>query len=223
MEKIDYRNTKVNKPWGSEYLIYQNNIVAIWLLKIINGQNTSLHCHPSKKTGLILLTGEATVELGFYETKKLKAPAKVMIRPGLFHSTKALSENGITILELETPVDKKDLVRYKDEYGREEKPYEGKESMVDLSKDDILFGEPQNGKIFEYNFESTTVTVEKHVTTETIINKPKDTIIAVVDGEMVSKNGSNILSPGDIVFPETIDKLSEVFSIKSHLSILSIK
>ena len=69
MENIDYRNTKVKKPWGSEYLIYQNNDVAIWLLHIIKERHTSLHCHPKKKTGLILLTGKASVELGFYEQK----------------------------------------------------------------------------------------------------------------------------------------------------------
>ena len=51
MEKVDYSNIKVKKPWGSEYLIYQNNDIAVWLLKIIKGQNTSLHCHPIKKTG----------------------------------------------------------------------------------------------------------------------------------------------------------------------------
>ena len=223
MVKVDYRNTKVKKPWGSEYLIYQNDIIAIWLLKIIKGQNTSLHCHPVKKTGLILLTGEASVELGFYETNKLKAPAKVMIRSGLFHSTKALSEDGITVLELETPVDKEDLVRYKDEYGREEKPYEGKESMVDLSKDDIIFGEPEDGKPLVYNFNSTEVTLEKHINIEDIINRSKDTIIAVIDGGMISKNGSFVLCLGDIVYPETINKLAEVFSIKSHLSILTVK
>ena len=54
----------------------------------------------------------------------LKSLDKVMIRRGLFHSTKALSENGAFIFEIETPVDKQDLVRLNDLYGRESKPYE---------------------------------------------------------------------------------------------------
>ena len=170
-----------------------------------------------------MLTGEASVELGFYETKKLKSPAKVMIRPGLFHSTKALSKDGITVLELETPVNKEDLVRYKDEYGREEKPYEGKESMVKLNEDDIIFGEPQYNNPLMYNFKSTIVTLEKHKNTSSIINRAKDTIIAVIDSGMISKNGAFVLSPGDIIYPETIDRLSEVFSIRSHLTILTVK
>ena len=37
-----------------------------------------------------------------------------------------LFKNGLTALEFETPVDKNDLVRFKDKYGRQEKSYEGK-------------------------------------------------------------------------------------------------
>ena len=47
-----------------------------------------------------------------------------MIRTGLFHSTKAISKKGVFALEFETPVNKNDLVRYKDDYGRQSKPYE---------------------------------------------------------------------------------------------------
>ena len=57
-----------------------------------------------------------------------------MIRPGLFHSTKSLAQKKIVmVLEIETPINKKDLVRYKDNYGRENKPYEGKKKMEKLS------------------------------------------------------------------------------------------
>ena len=31
---FDYRNVVVNKPWGYEYLWYQNETVAIWFLFI---------------------------------------------------------------------------------------------------------------------------------------------------------------------------------------------
>ena len=88
------------------------------MLKIKKNHKTSLHCHPKKKTGFIVLDGKVEVELGFYEKVKLKAPSKLMIRPGLFHSTKALSKNNATILEVETPINKNDLVRFKDNYGR---------------------------------------------------------------------------------------------------------
>ena len=44
-----FYNKIVKKPWGKEYLIFQNNVVDIWLLSIEPGKNTSLHCHPTKK------------------------------------------------------------------------------------------------------------------------------------------------------------------------------
>ena len=37
-----YINKIVKKPWGEEYLIFQNDLVAIWLLNILSEKNTSL-------------------------------------------------------------------------------------------------------------------------------------------------------------------------------------
>ncbi|HRH10614.1 MAG TPA: hypothetical protein PLU73_03830, partial [Bacteroidia bacterium] len=55
---FDYRNIVVNKPWGYEYLWFQNEKVAIWFLRVTKGQATSLHCHAKKRTSLIVLDGE---------------------------------------------------------------------------------------------------------------------------------------------------------------------
>ena len=49
-----------------------------------------------------------------------------MIRPGLFHCTENPFKDTAVILEIETPIDIDDLVRFKDNYGRENKPYEKK-------------------------------------------------------------------------------------------------
>ena len=91
-----------------------------------------------KKTGLILIKGSAEIDIGFYEKIKIKAPAKIMIRPGLFHATKSTSKKGSILIELETPVDKNDLVRFQDQYGRSHKPYESKKQMIKLPKEKIL-------------------------------------------------------------------------------------
>ena len=82
------RNFLVKKPWGEEYIICKTKKAATWHLKINSRKKTSLHCHPNKKTGFILLDGKVEVMIGFYEKRILKAPDKLMIRPGLFHSTK---------------------------------------------------------------------------------------------------------------------------------------
>ena len=134
------------KPWGYEYTIYRNlNHLSVTLLKINHNKSTSLHCHPNKKTGFILISGRALIQLGLWKTtaEYYSAPSKLMIRTGLFHSTKAVSKNGVFALEFESPVDKNDLVRFMDHYGRETKPYEGilKSFIEDETKG---FAKPKN-------------------------------------------------------------------------------
>ncbi len=217
---IDYSNKLVKKPWGYEYLIYENGKVAVWMLNIEPGKNTSLHCHTKKKTGLILLEGEISVELGFYETKNLSAPDKVMLRPGLFHSSKSLNATS-KLLEIETPIDKEDLVRFEDNYGRQEKPYEDNKFFSDLGTKEILFKDPGKFKQ-EYNYKESIVKFERHYDCANLINKSDDTIFAVLNGGLFSGDSQIVLSPGEVVRTETIKKLSEVFKIKDYIDVLVI-
>ena len=84
MKKDNYDINVVKKPWGYEYLAYENEHVAIWFLHIKHTHSTSLHCHPKKTTGLVLLDGKAEVSF-FNHTNVLSPGDKVMIRKGLFH------------------------------------------------------------------------------------------------------------------------------------------
>ena len=60
-----YDNKIVLKPWGYEYVVYRNlNNLSVTLLSINYGKKTSLHCHPLKKSGFILLGGKAAFQLG---------------------------------------------------------------------------------------------------------------------------------------------------------------
>ena len=217
---VNYVKKLVKKPWGNEYLVYANGIVAIWMLNIKSKKNTSLHCHTKKKTGLILLEGNVDVDLGFYETKNLSAPDKVMLRPGLFHSTKSLNTNS-KLLEIETPIDKEDLVRFEDNYGRQEQPYEGDQFFSELQKDEILFKEPGDFKQ-EYIFNDSILKFERHYNCSKLINKSDDTIFAIIKGGLFSVNSQIVLSPGDVVRTETVKKLSEVFKIKNYIDVLVI-
>ena len=56
-----YQDLVVEKPWGFEYLAYENEDVALWALHITYENETSLHCHPNKDTGLIVLDGSVNV------------------------------------------------------------------------------------------------------------------------------------------------------------------
>ena len=220
--KKKYKNLIVLKPWGSEYIVCENNTTATWLLKIKKDHKTSLHCHPKKKTGFIVLDGKVEVQLGFYEKIILKAPSKLMIRPGLFHSTKSLSKNNATILEIETPIDKNDLVRFKDNYGRENKPYEGKNKMKKKLVNDMFFKIPKKFGTNKYKFKSLIITIEKHKDAKKLANRSKNTIFAVLDGGLVNKQKRFVLSPGDIVKTETIAKLTEVFTVLKKITVLTI-
>lgn len=125
----DYRGKVVMKPWGYEFLIFQNEHVAAWYLHLRPGHATSLHCHPGKKTSLTILSGEALCST-FQQRLRLTGIDSIMIEKGVFHSTKALSDDGIRLIEIESPPCKVDLVRLNDGYGRQARGYEGLSEMV---------------------------------------------------------------------------------------------
>ena len=191
-------NFKVIKPWGTEYTIYKNLTSSTKLLRLKKNKSTSLHCHPIKKTGFILIKGEVSVDLGFYNTKKLTSLSRLMIRPGLFHCTRNINNKEAVILEIETPIDKDDLVRFKDNYGRQDKPYEDSKSMVKL-KNEQIFEDPKLGESIEYIIEDLSIKIVKTDNIKKLKNSKKNSIIAVLDGGLVGTNQRYVLSPGDIV------------------------
>lgn len=122
---FDYGRVVIKKPWGQEYLVYKNDYTAAWILNINKGFRTSMHCHPSKKTTLFVLSG--TVKCPTLQgAETLSKGQGFLIDKGVFHATEAVSDN-VVILETETPTNKKDLVRLHDHYGRQGQGYEGSE------------------------------------------------------------------------------------------------
>lgn len=120
----NYKNKVVLKPWGYEFLVFENDCIAVWLLYIKKDFSTSIHSHPTKKTSLILLSGSAMITT-FSNRKYLKGGDALIIEKGVFHSTKAISDEGVFLLETETPPNKIDLMRLEDRYGRAMSGYEG--------------------------------------------------------------------------------------------------
>jgi quercetin dioxygenase-like cupin family protein len=220
-----YKDVVVSKPWGHEYLAYENEEVGLWFLNIKKNQRTSMHSHPQKTTGLILLDGEA--ELSFLaDSRKLVAPSKVMIRRGLFHSTKALSENAL-IFEIETPKDKHDLVRLNDTYGRSKLTYEGEKFESSKSSKELWIEEPDLGKSIEYNFANCKLKVETIDDIEVINNKKNSDIIVFLKGGMVRsfKNTTHrVTMPGDVGHGSIIKEVSsQLDGVVKNTIILTIK
>lgn len=126
---LDFRSSIVQKPWGSEYLLFCNRFVEVWNLDIVAGHSTSMHCHPNKKTALVLLEGEA-IFTTLEGTVKLRTMDAVVIEAGVFHQTQATSNSGARVIEVETPPAKHDLLRLHDHYGRENLAYEGRDKLL---------------------------------------------------------------------------------------------
>ena len=79
------------------------------------------------------------------------------------------------------------LVRFEDNYGRQEKPYEGKKFFSDLSKDAILLQDPGTSKQ-EYKFNDSILKFERHYDCDELIKKSDDTIFAIIKGGLFSDN-----------------------------------
>ena len=220
-----YCNKVVYKPWGYEYVVYSDsNRLAITFVKINYGHKTSLHCHPQKKTGFIILDGKALVQIGIYKenSRCFRALSRLVFRPGLFHSIKAISKQGICALEFETPFKKNDLVRYKDDYGRQAKLYEGKKFTKTIESNFIKFKKPKLGKKQKYNFNNLEISLEVRKNLKNLVKKDDKTTSAILDGNIVDNNGQNVISYGEIVKTSTLRILSDVFEIRKPLTILRV-
>jgi quercetin dioxygenase-like cupin family protein len=197
---MDFKKVVVSKPWGYEYLIYESDDVALWLLNILPGKSTSLHSHPLKTTGLVLLSGEA--ELRFIaDSKIMAAPDKQMIRRGLFHATRALSNTGAVLLEIETPKDKSDLVRLSDDFGREAKGYETETNFKDKPADAIWIKDPETLRPVTYANNEAQFEVQRVEDIMQLRDIPDAEIVMFLKGGLVKKIDNRLhlaTVPGDV-------------------------
>ncbi len=207
---MNYNDIKVKKPWGYEYLVYENQEVALWYLYIKDKHSTSMHCHPNKTTGLILLDGRATISF-MNDSFNLSPISKTMIRRGLFHSTRANSKNGAHVFEIESPVNKHDLVRLEDNYGREGKPYESIEFQKPRESDSLWLEEPQINSSNEYNFLNCKIFIKKTSDIEDLTLETINDNIVFLDGGISTKEGILVAQPGDVLSNNTLNKLINLF------------
>lgn len=190
------------KPWGFEYLLYQNENVAIWHLFVDSGQQTSFHCHPRKKTGLVVLGDAAQVSF-INSIHKLFAGDKLMIRPGVFHQTKNRGSCVLELLEIETPVNKSDIVRLRDDYGREGKPY-GNEEEFQMSP--ITF--PCQRKLCRIS--------------ESDMSSLEEGSYMILSGG-ISHGEIKVAAPGDILDKSSVDMLLNEFDLLENTKALLIQ
>lgn len=215
---MNYENVVVKKPWGKEYLCYRNSEVAIWFLHIEKDKQTSMHCHPNKNTGFVVLDGE--VELSFLRnTMPLKSLDKIHIFRSRFHSTKAISNGGAFIFEVETPEDKDDLVRLDDAYGRKGTQYEGTQHHT--PKDDSCLWIPEAT-------ENKTSSINGCLVTHLVANKEdmldleEEELFLVTNGGVVTDTQQKVVWPGDVIDGKTLSRLLESFDFATNTTLLYI-
>lgn len=215
---MDYTNVIVNKPWGKEYLCYRNEEVAIWFLLIEEGKKTSMHCHPNKNTGFVVLKGKA--KLSFLRNSvDLEGLDKIHIFRSRFHSTEALTD--CFIFEIETPEDKHDLVRLDDEYGRAGKQYEGVQHHTPKNKNCIWIYEPSE-KPEAADILGCKVSHLLITNKEQLLNKSEEELFIVTKGGIVTEDNQKVVWPGDVIDGKTLHRLASAFTFEVYTSMIHV-
>ena len=222
-KKKTYDNRVVIKPWGEEYNIFRNKKkIAITYLKIEKGFSTSLHCHPVKKTGFLILKGVAEVQIGIYKKNIKRYPPMsiLVLRPGLFHRIKANNKSDLFALEIENPYIKNDLVRMKDNYGRRLKGYESLKSSRKLIKKDLLFEIPKKTKKNNYILNNVNIEISYYKDFKRFKSFDDKSVSIILDGKIVSDKRKTVITTGEIVKSFTLKQLSQYFKIDNKLLLL---
>lgn len=137
--KVEYAKKVCIKPWGHEFLVFENSKVALWCLTLKKDASTSLHCHYKKDTLLIVLSG--CIKIGMHDGTfvSLSQMKSIYIPKQKFHSIGSFAPES-SILEMEIFCDdlffsdKNDLLRIDDPYRR--KPF-GYESSVTIKTESL--------------------------------------------------------------------------------------
>lgn len=210
-----YKNRVVIKPWGYEFLVFENELVAAWLLHIKKGFSTSMHCHPEKKTSLILLSGNAMSNTLLHRNY-LKGGDAIILDKKVFHSTKALSDDGILLLEIESPPIKTDLLRLDDRYGRERAGYEGITEMEtrDLKDYDYFcFEEPDSYERHSYTGGRFGVSFEVFMDDEELqrnFRAKVGELYTSCRGRLLDRDGNALLETGDTQKGEILSNINGI-------------
>lgn len=225
-DHYDYSKVVVKKPWGYEYLIFSNNLSAVWILYLKAGAQTSMHCHPGKKTSLVVLEGRVNCST-ITESLDLSAGEGLVIDKGVFHQTTTVSETGAFIMEIETPVNKRDLVRLKDKYGREGKGYETEEqhSYNTQNYNYISLQNRDTQHNLKKHFGQCSISFKKLIDEkdlDEILKLNSEDIICILKGKLPSPSNKSVIEVGNTVTIKTLKQFGRL-RVSRNTEILVIK
>ena len=219
-DTLDSLDCFVPKPWGREYLCWRSPSCAIWLLELHSGASTSFHCHTKKNTGLIVLEGR--IKLALINSEYYLGPLeKINIFRGRFHSSTCLSAEGATMLEVEAPVDKRDLIRWEDKYGREDSSYEKKVCSFEENDKRLLLHSTENKFIDEQFFRGVSFKIFSSNFQDRLSKGPGSFIC--LEGGIGLSEDRLVIVPGDACSSVVMEKLVSKFHVMPNSIFLEIK
>jgi hypothetical protein len=210
-------NYFVPKPWGREYICWESNDCAIWVLEINENKSTSFHCHTEKNTGLVVLEGEVNLKL-INSEYNFKALEKINIFRGRFHQSTAVGSNAVMI-EVEAPVNKKDLIRWEDSNGRKNSLYENERVIFENTENIIQLG---NKEVHTKTQIYKNLTLDIYSPDEYNLSNKKHSLYILLAGAIVEKN-ERIVIPGDVMSNEVLTKILARFTLTKDALLLAIR
>lgn len=104
----------VNKTWGYEQILVNNDRYCAKLLHIHPGYECSLHYHDIKKETFICIEGSVEIDLevgGLIRQQSLYLGQQLTINPGTPHRFRTLNEEFAVLLEVSSSHNDDDVVR----------------------------------------------------------------------------------------------------------------
>lgn len=211
----------VVKPWGHEYRLNLSDYLCITFLIINSGSRTSLHCHPEKLTSLVCINGEGRINFLNNSIKFVKMNSFI-VRTGLFHQIENISNEKLLVLEFENPNNKDDLIRFSDDFGRQNQPYENGKQISDSNQGMEIEFLKSFGKLNEWVYEN--LTFKRLGVDDLSSTKINETsIFSVMRGRIFESNSDKtILRPGDSINGITLNKILESFQYSLDFEVLSV-
>ena len=115
VEKYSLLGTRIDKPWGAEFLIEHNERYLVKTLLMRDGHRCSLQRHHRKHETVIVLKGAIYVHLEDSEVH-LNEGDRIVLTPGMIHRMEARGADCL-YLECSTP-ELDDVERLEDDYKR---------------------------------------------------------------------------------------------------------
>ncbi len=212
---MNWESVIVEKPWGREWILFDNGIVSVWCLEIKAGCQTSMHAHPNKLTGIIFLSGAAWFQFLNNQPQPICRLEKRVIHRHVFHQTKAVEDT--IVLESETPPDKLDLTRLEDSYGREGTPYEGSDKMQPRQREPMLrIGDSPGWRVGDH-------LVGCHRLDPVALRDSQENFVHVfLRGGLIGKKGQPVCLPGHIVWSDDIRRLLSIADIIEGTEVMTV-